>query len=192
MKNKLLLQHSNSHLILEEKKSNILIVCDDITKITAFKKSFNEQNYNIITATDGFEAIKNYVKYSPDLVILQNTLPGISGYETSKKIKLLDSNAKFILMSTREFPVRISRHDRKNIPILIEPITLNDFWDIVDSKIKLDNLKQQIQNKTVSVLLDDDLYEKIRLLQSEKIKNDKISCSFSDVVNQILKVNFNI
>lgn len=41
--------------------------------------------------------------------------------------------------------------------------------------------------KRISILMDSDLYKKIRILQSEKIRITQTSYSFSNVVNDILR-----
>lgn len=48
------------------------------------------QNYNVVTATCGNEALELTIKEKPDIIILDAMLPDISGFELIHKIKLID------------------------------------------------------------------------------------------------------
>ena len=52
--------------------------------------SLKLQNYNVVTATCGNEALELTIKEKPDIIILDAMLPDISGFELIHKIKLID------------------------------------------------------------------------------------------------------
>lgn len=180
------IESAASSLETQTPKFTLLIVGDKliIDNNPPVKKSKN--NYKIITAVDGYNALADFVKHTPDLVILDNKLSGMTGYETLKKIKRLTPTTKFIIVTEQFSEFSITRKERKNISVLTKPISSEKIWDIIESDliVKKNNFTQ---NKMISVLLDDDVYSKIRLLQSEKIQNDQNSCSFSEIVNDCLK-----
>jgi len=65
----------------------ILIVDDeiDLLRVTAFRlKNFG---YDILTASNGQEALELIRKDPPDLILLDLRIPLISGYEVCKKLK---------------------------------------------------------------------------------------------------------
>lgn len=45
-------------------------------------------------------------------------------------------------------------------------------------------------DKRICVILDDEVYQKLRLYQAKLIKNNHGSCSFSKVINHVLRVHF--
>lgn len=65
----------------------IMIVDDepDLVAVTSFR--LKKHGYNILTASNGQEALDMIKKESPDLVLLDLRLPLISGQDVCKKIK---------------------------------------------------------------------------------------------------------
>lgn len=53
----------------------------------------------VIEAASGEEGYEQYLKESPDLVIMDINLPGISGIEAAARIFVFDSNAKILFFS---------------------------------------------------------------------------------------------
>ena len=69
---------------------NILVVDDEISILQLIKMNLKLQNYNVITATCGNEALELTIREKPDIIILDAMLPDISGFELIHKIKLID------------------------------------------------------------------------------------------------------
>lgn len=69
---------------------NILVVDDEISILQLIKMNLKLQNYNVVTATCGNEALELTIKEKPDIIILDAMLPDISGFELIHKIKLIN------------------------------------------------------------------------------------------------------
>jgi len=67
----------------------ILIVDDDKKILETLKNYLEKRNpdFNIICATNGYEAGKKISKFKPDVVILDIFMPGIDGFEVCRDIK---------------------------------------------------------------------------------------------------------
>jgi len=65
----------------------ILIVDDEPSILQILKSMLSDENFEVITASNGYEALKIIEAESPDLVLLDIWLPGIDGIETLKEIK---------------------------------------------------------------------------------------------------------
>ncbi|MGX9133236.1 response regulator [Rummeliibacillus sp. JY-2-4R] len=77
---------------------SILIVDDSRFMRKHIKNILNESNsYHIVEANSGVQAIELYQQYKPDLVIMDITMPGMSGIDALKIIMNIDPNAKVIL-----------------------------------------------------------------------------------------------
>ena len=66
----------------------ILVVDDEpivLTTITDFLS--NDKNYELATATNGFEAGMEILRFRPDLVVLDLMMPYLSGFEVCRMIK---------------------------------------------------------------------------------------------------------
>jgi excisionase family DNA binding protein len=73
----------------EESKKKILVVDDDKIIVETIVQSLEEDEYGyeLISASDGFEAGIQVSHFKPDLIILDIMMPDINGYEVCKRIK---------------------------------------------------------------------------------------------------------
>jgi excisionase family DNA binding protein len=72
-----------------EEKKKILVVDDDKIIVETLVQALEEDEYGyeMISASDGFEAGLQVNHFKPDLLILDIMMPDINGYEVCKKIK---------------------------------------------------------------------------------------------------------
>ncbi|MBM3248607.1 MAG: response regulator [Candidatus Omnitrophica bacterium] len=68
-------------------KKRILLVDDepDVVKIVKFR--LEENDYEVLVATDGQEALEKARKEKPDLIILDLMLPKMDGYKVCRMLK---------------------------------------------------------------------------------------------------------
>jgi len=66
---------------------NILVVDDEKHILELLKFNLANAGFNVITATNGEQALKTSKDTVPDLILLDIMLPGIDGFETCKKLK---------------------------------------------------------------------------------------------------------
>lgn len=65
----------------------ILVVDDTPANVMLLEAKLTNEYYDVITAADGFEAIKKAREFSPDLILLDIMMPGMDGFETCRKMK---------------------------------------------------------------------------------------------------------
>jgi excisionase family DNA binding protein len=86
-----------------EERKKILVVDDDRIIVETIVQALEEDEYGyeLISASDGFEAGLQVSHFKPDLVILDIMMPDINGYEVCQKIKCspLGQNTKVIVLS---------------------------------------------------------------------------------------------
>jgi DNA-binding response OmpR family regulator len=68
-------------------KGKILIVDDEPINLEFFDVMLSKLGFRIEKAADGEEALQKVVQTDPDLIILDNIMPRLSGWEVTKKIK---------------------------------------------------------------------------------------------------------
>ncbi|MEO0023329.1 MAG: response regulator transcription factor [candidate division WOR-3 bacterium] len=68
-------------------KKKILIVEDEANLRELVKARLEENNYEVITVADGFNAITQSRKVKPDLIILDLMIPHIDGYAVCRVLK---------------------------------------------------------------------------------------------------------
>jgi DNA-binding NarL/FixJ family response regulator len=82
--------------------SHGILVVDDNTSIRRLLRNFVESNTPFKVcgeAENGAEAITKTKELQPDLVLLDLTLPGMSGIETASALRLLEPRPKIILFT---------------------------------------------------------------------------------------------
>jgi excisionase family DNA binding protein len=84
-------------------RKKILVVDDDAIIVETIVQALeeDENNYEVISASDGFEAGLQVEHFKPDLLILDIMMPDTKGYEVCEKIKSNDEtkNTKIVVLS---------------------------------------------------------------------------------------------
>lgn len=84
-------------------KKKILIVEDEVNLRELVKARLEENNYEVITVADGFNAITQSRRVKPDLIILDLMIPNIDGYAVCRVLKSTPelSNIPVIMFTAR-------------------------------------------------------------------------------------------
>jgi len=75
----------------------ILIVDDETINLDFFDVMLSKLGFTVEKARDGIEALEKVKRFSPDLILLDNIMPNMSGWEVTK---ILKSDPKY-----REIPI---------------------------------------------------------------------------------------
>ncbi len=70
-----------------KRRGKILVVDDEKDVIESLRMSLESDNYSVVEAYTGSEAIKKAGSEAPDLILLDVMLPDITGYETCNRLK---------------------------------------------------------------------------------------------------------
>lgn len=92
--------------------ARIMIVDDEQPIRESLQGMFEDENYLVVTAASGEEAVARLRKQSVDCVLLDIWMPGIDGLETLNRIQQIDENLPVIIMSghaTIDTAVRATR-----------------------------------------------------------------------------------
>ena len=84
-------------------KMKVLVVDDSPTDLKLMIQPFLNQGYELVTATDGEEALKKAQTEQPDLMVLDVIMPKINGFKVCRQIKGSAElkNIKIILLTSR-------------------------------------------------------------------------------------------
>ncbi|MDE6008376.1 MAG: substrate-binding domain-containing protein [Muribaculaceae bacterium] len=80
------LETVEGEIVFENDRPLVLII-DDNRDIRELVSTILNDEYNIITASNGAEGIKKAVKYVPDVVVCDVMMPGMNGMECCRKLK---------------------------------------------------------------------------------------------------------
>ena len=84
------------------KSITILITDDDATIVKLLKQKLSEYNYSIITATDGKEAVQMCLDQSPDLVLMDITMPNLDGIRATALLRARGFKKPIIMLTASE------------------------------------------------------------------------------------------
>ncbi|MGD9974542.1 MAG: sigma-54-dependent transcriptional regulator [Desulfatirhabdiaceae bacterium] len=106
----------------------IMIVDDERSIVRSLSGLLSDEGYEVITAGNGYEALKKIETESPDLVLLDIWMPGLDGIETLKEIKKNNPLIQVII---------ITGHG--NIETAIKAIKLGAF-DLIEKPLSIEKV----------------------------------------------------
>jgi DNA-binding NarL/FixJ family response regulator len=83
-------------------KIKILWADDEIDLLKPHILFLEQKGYEIITVNNGNSAVSKSISEKPDIVFLDENMPGISGLETLKQIKAIDNDIKVVMITKSE------------------------------------------------------------------------------------------
>src|SRR6266516_4637767 len=109
--------------------AKILWVDDEIESLQSQKLFLENKGYEVQTFTNGFDAI-DYVKENPvDVVLIDESMPGITGLETLAKIKEVNQSLPVVLITKNETENLMDEAIGSQISdYLIKPVNPNQVW----------------------------------------------------------------
>ena len=126
--------------------AKILIVDDDKSIRKALSLAL-EDKYSIITAEDGFEALRLFENGRPDLVLLDVGLPEINGAEVLKRLKRNHPDVPVIMITAVEDiktivkAIKLGAYD-----YLVKPIDSQEFLLTIGHALENRGLKNRIRS----------------------------------------------
>jgi two-component system, sensor histidine kinase and response regulator len=70
----------------EHRKYKVMVVDDEPVNIFLLEGILQEEGYDVCTASDGVEALAKMVEFSPDAILLDIMMPGLSGIEVLERL----------------------------------------------------------------------------------------------------------
>lgn len=98
-------------------KPTILVVDDEKGVSELFHRILKEDEYTVLTANSGKEALELVEKKSPDLVILDLKLPDMNGIQVLHRLKKINENIEVIIITgygtikTARMAMRLKAYD---------------------------------------------------------------------------------
>jgi len=116
----------------------ILVVDDDEDTLVITSKVLKNEGYDIINASNGKQAILQYVEHKPDLVLLDIRMATMDGYDAFFKIKEVYPDAKVIFMTAYAVDEQIHRKAKELslIYVLMKPFSFEFLKELVIDVLK--------------------------------------------------------
>ncbi len=87
----------------------ILIVEDDETSLYLMRVLIENQGGAVIEARDGVEALEKASEHVPDLILMDMQLPGLDGYEATRRIKADQSLSHIPIVAVTAYAMKGDR-----------------------------------------------------------------------------------
>ena len=119
--------------------ANILWVDDEIESMTSQIMFLENKGYTLHTRTNGFDAVDFVKENIVDVVLIDETMPGITGLQTLQRIKEINSSLPVVLITKNEAENLMDEAIGSQISdYLIKPVNPNQVWlslkKIIDNK----------------------------------------------------------
>ena len=138
--------------------SKLLLIDDETDVQYSFQRIFDSPEIELMTASSGEEGLKIIPKFKPDLVLMDVRMGGMSGLETLRKIREIDSKQLVILMTaygttqTAIEAMKLGAYD-----YLLKPFDVPKLKDIVMRALKAAHDMRQVVS--YQPLLESEDYE---------------------------------
>ncbi|HEU4837855.1 MAG TPA: PleD family two-component system response regulator [Micavibrio sp.] len=120
--------------------ARVLVVDDILPNVKLLEAKLSSEYYDVLTATNGPEALEKVATLSPDIVLLDVMMPGMDGFEVCKRIKANPATAHIpVVMVTAltEAPERIKGLEAGADDFLSKPLDDTSLMSRVRSLVRL-------------------------------------------------------
>lgn len=138
---------------------SILIVDDEPSILETLGGILSDEGFEVITASNGYEAIKQLAQAAPDLVLLDIWMPGMDGIETLKEVRKEHPSVPVVIITghgtieTAVKAIKLGAYDFIEKPLSIEKVvvTINNALNF--RKLEEENLylrKKTLEKHSIS------------------------------------------
>lgn len=120
-------------------RPKILIVDDEMDTLIPLKRSLEAEDYIVLEAYEGSEAMRKSKAEIPDLIILDLMLPGMDGYEVCSRLKkdARTGNIPIIMLTARdEVRDKVEGLDIGADDYVTKPFNLNELKARIKSALR--------------------------------------------------------
>jgi len=79
----------------------VLVVDDDPQVVRLLRVNLELEGYDVVSATDGNEALDAFAAESPDLVVCDVMMPGMDGVEVVRRLRAGKNNVPVVMLSAK-------------------------------------------------------------------------------------------
>jgi PAS domain S-box-containing protein len=114
------------------RKATVMLVEDEHTLRDAITKALERRGFGVIAAPDGEEALRLFMTRPVDAVLLDWTLPGLSGAEVQNQMLRTSPDVRIILTSAYDLG---NRKDGARIGFLRKPYRISELMAVLDQAL---------------------------------------------------------
>ena len=119
----------------------VLIVEDHPINLRLIKMILQKENYNLLEASDGEEALEKIIQEKPNLVLMDIQLPKLNGFEVMQKLKGMDNFKSIPVVALTAFAMKGDKEKMLEagfVSYLPKPFRANDVLTLVKNMLSKD------------------------------------------------------
>jgi DNA-binding NtrC family response regulator len=126
------------------KKATILVVDDEYGVRETFNMVLKDE-FNVLLAGTGEEAVDIFIKNPVDLILLDILLPDIDGVELLQKLKVIDANTEIIMVTAvKEIQTAVKAIKLGAYEYVIKPFDVDDVLTIIHRALEKRSLIKEV------------------------------------------------
>lgn len=161
-------------------KRRILVVDDEPTNVKLLEANLLPQGYEVLTASNGDEALRIVSTNNVDLILLDVMMPGIDGFEVTRRLRA-EENTRLIpvvlITALKETVDRIKGIEAGCDDFISKPFDKNELLARVKSLLRIKSLHDELE----------DNYKKLKEL--EKMKDSLTHMIVHDLNNPLMVIS---
>jgi signal transduction histidine kinase len=166
-------------------KPTVLVVDDSTTNRNVMKGMLEKNNFFVLTAEDGEEAIVSTQDIVPELVLLDINMPGMDGFEVCERLKadpLTEQVTVMFISGQTDVEAKIQGFKVGGVDYVTKPFQEEEFVARVRLQYRLKMLQKQQERSMRRVAAAE---KKARnLLISEQVKNEELQEANDEIMRQ--------
>ena len=120
----------------DESAPTVLIVDNNPMSLNRLKNIFRVKNFNIEICEDGDQAVDDYIRIDPELVVMALDLPSLDGHIAALEMREHGGDQRIIFVAPKRMLTlaRDAAYSAGAVAFLEKPVTneaLDDIWDTV-------------------------------------------------------------
>lgn len=97
-----IMNNNNTITAMADKKS--ILIAEDNASNYKLLEAILSKSYNLLHAWEGKEAVELFAQHRPQIVLMDISMPGMDGYESTREIRKLSATVPIIGLTARAFP----------------------------------------------------------------------------------------
>jgi len=149
----------------------ILVVEDEISIQKGLKDNLEEEGYSVATASDGKKGLEKAIKENIDLVLLDVMLPGMTGFDICKEIKLKKLTLPIIMLTAKDKEAdKILGLELGADDYITKPFSVNELLARIRAVLRRVETHQKAKQKKLESYQFDDVKINFEKLEAHKGK----------------------
>jgi two-component system, sensor histidine kinase and response regulator len=157
-----------------EPTGTILIVDDVVANVRIMFDLLNQHGFEVLIAEDGETALEITQMNQPDLILLDIMMPGLSGFETCRRLKANDKTCDIpviFMTALSEAKDKIHGFELGAVDYVTKPFYSEEVLARINTHLTLRNLQKQLQSQNLQLKLLNEEKDEILGIAAHDLKN---------------------